>query len=251
MIKIVNGILRAALCAAFALVGLTAAACPAFAATSSLNVPADAKEFTVEIRVNEDAPFASAEFGLDIDGGADVKLLKYEKSAELGASVSEMPDEGGVRYANGMYLFGFASVLNNYSGSMNVGTLTFSYEGDAPSTLTLSRMKIARLAEDGETVEGDLREGEHFVINVGRADGTTADPDNTGNSGSPGGGAGGGAVTGTSLTVDIDEGATPLAGFLIDRIAYINGYPDGSVRPDGGVTRAEVASMLFRLLSYA
>ncbi|MDR1246513.1 MAG: S-layer homology domain-containing protein, partial [Clostridiales Family XIII bacterium] len=37
----------------------------------------------------------------------------------------------------------------------------------------------------------------------------------------------------------------------IDRIAYINGYPDGSVRPDGGVTRAEVASMLFRLLSYA
>jgi hypothetical protein len=47
----------------------------------------------------------------------------------------------------------------------------------------------------------------------------------------------------------IEDDATPLAGFITERVAYINGYPDGTVKPDGGVTRAEIASMLLRLLS--
>lgn len=34
-----------------------------------------------------------------------------------------------------------------------------------------------------------------------------------------------------------------------DHIAYIKGYPDGLVRPHGGSTRAEVAMMLYRLLT--
>jgi hypothetical protein len=50
---------------------------------------------------------------------------------------------------------------------------------------------------------------------------------------------------------DIADVRTPLAGFIADRIAYINGYEDGTVRPDGSVTRAEVSVMLFRLLSDA
>ena len=33
-----------------------------------------------------------------------------------------------------------------------------------------------------------------------------------------------------------------------DHIAYINGYNDGTVRPDGAITRAEVAAIFFRLL---
>ena len=33
-----------------------------------------------------------------------------------------------------------------------------------------------------------------------------------------------------------------------EHIAYVGGYPDGTVRPNGSVTRAEVAAMLFRLL---
>jgi hypothetical protein len=74
--------------------------------------------------------------------------------------------------------------------------------------------------------------------------------------GSGGGGGGGGGVGGVIApiiaTIEEEEtalAAAPLAGFITDRIAYINGYPDGTVRPDGGVTRAEVAAMLFRLLS--
>ena len=37
--------------------------------------------------------------------------------------------------------------------------------------------------------------------------------------------------------------------FIADHIQYINGYPDGSVRPDADITRAEVCAILFRLLS--
>ncbi|MDR2132694.1 MAG: S-layer homology domain-containing protein [Clostridiales Family XIII bacterium] len=49
----------------------------------------------------------------------------------------------------------------------------------------------------------------------------------------------------------IDDGKTPLAAFVAERVAYIAGYPDDTVRPDGGLTRAEVAAMLFRLISDA
>ena len=35
---------------------------------------------------------------------------------------------------------------------------------------------------------------------------------------------------------------------ITDHFAYVIGYPDGTVRPDGNVTRAEVATIVFRLL---
>ncbi|MDR2296225.1 MAG: S-layer homology domain-containing protein, partial [Clostridiales Family XIII bacterium] len=71
-----------------------------------------------------------------------------------------------------------------------------------------------------------------------------------------GGGGGGGATTATIADEEvplttIEDEETPLAAFITDRIAYIAGYPDGTVHPDGNLTRAEVAAMLFRLLSDA
>jgi hypothetical protein len=50
---------------------------------------------------------------------------------------------------------------------------------------------------------------------------------------------------------DTPDARTPLAGFVTERIAYINGYDDGTVRPNGGLTRAEVSVMLYRLLDEA
>lgn len=35
---------------------------------------------------------------------------------------------------------------------------------------------------------------------------------------------------------------------ITDHFAYVIGYPDGTVRPDGNVTRAEVATIFFRML---
>ena len=61
-----------------------------------------------------------------------------------------------------------------------------------------------------------------------------------------GGGSGGGG--GRKPTVDIpDDVPTGLDGD--DHFAYIVGYPDGNVKPGGNITRAEVATIFFRLLT--
>ncbi|MBQ8263764.1 MAG: S-layer homology domain-containing protein, partial [Oscillospiraceae bacterium] len=52
--------------------------------------------------------------------------------------------------------------------------------------------------------------------------------------------------------VDIPDDNTPLAPvpevFTDDHYAYVIGYPDGTVRPSANITRAEVATIFFRLL---
>lgn len=55
------------------------------------------------------------------------------------------------------------------------------------------------------------------------------------------GGGGGGKTT------IIPEEEVPLA-LITDHIAYIQGYPENAVRPEGNVTREEVAAVFFRLL---
>ena len=61
-----------------------------------------------------------------------------------------------------------------------------------------------------------------------------------------GGGSGGGG--GRKPTVNIpDDVPTGLNGD--DHFAYIVGYPDGNVKPGGNITRAEVATIFFRLLT--
>ena len=62
------------------------------------------------------------------------------------------------------------------------------------------------------------------------------------------GGRGGGGGGGRKPTVTIpDDVPTGLNGD--DHFAYIVGYPDGNVKPGGNITRAEVATIFFRLLT--
>jgi len=49
--------------------------------------------------------------------------------------------------------------------------------------------------------------------------------------------------------IDIDNGDVPLAEFIGDHVAYIIGYPEGDVRPLQDISRAEVATVFFRLLT--
>ena len=53
--------------------------------------------------------------------------------------------------------------------------------------------------------------------------------------------------------IDIDDENVPLADLpglnTVDHYAYIAGYPDGTVRPNGNITRAEVATIFFRLFT--
>ena len=71
----------------------------------------------------------------------------------------------------------------------------------------------------------------------------TAKPESGGGSSSGGGGGGSHKPT---VTIP-DDVPTGLNGD--DHYAYIVGYPDSTVRPQNGITRAEVATIFFRLLT--
>ena len=63
--------------------------------------------------------------------------------------------------------------------------------------------------------------------------------------GGSGGGGGGGVVDKTrKYTVDIFGNEHPT------HIGYINGYPDGSVQPEGDITREEITSILYRITNH-
>ena len=63
---------------------------------------------------------------------------------------------------------------------------------------------------------------------------------------SSGGSSGGGGGRKPTVTIP-DDVPTGLNGD--DHFAYIVGYPDGNVKPGGNITRAEVATIFFRLLT--
>ena len=84
----------------------------------------------------------------------------------------------------------------------------------------------------------------------------------SGGNGSAVSGGGGGNSGGKTRTpnnnndipeIDIEENDVPLAGApglnSEDHIAYIRGYEDGTVRPLGDITRAEIATIFFRLMT--
>ena len=58
-------------------------------------------------------------------------------------------------------------------------------------------------------------------------------------------------ITITNMYTKRHTAATPSKPTLNtgDHYAYVMGYPDGTVRPNGSITRAEVSAILFRLLS--
>ncbi|MCR4600481.1 MAG: S-layer homology domain-containing protein, partial [Clostridia bacterium] len=64
---------------------------------------------------------------------------------------------------------------------------------------------------------------------------------------------GGGGRSGGRATVTVPEPEVPLAETpelnKADHVAYVIGYEDGTVRPENKITRAEVATIFFRLLT--
>lgn len=63
----------------------------------------------------------------------------------------------------------------------------------------------------------------------------------------------GGGGTYTPPTTNIEDENPPLANVdglnLTDHFSYVAGYPDGTVRPEANITRAEAATIFFRLMT--
>lgn len=119
-----------------------------------------------------------------------------------------------------------------------VVTQAASLPGSATVTVT---------AEDGRTVK-------NYTVHLTLAPPPATDPgtDTGTNSGSGhSSSSGGGSHSATIIT----ESAVALSGLTLaalnmkDHFGYIQGYQDGTIRPKEGMTRAEVAGILYRLLT--
>ena len=106
----------------------------------------------------------------------------------------------------------------------------------------MDRTQVSSLQSDPEIIEV-TRDGDHLVFQVGSFSPFVLVYEED-NGGSHSGGGGGGS----SNDDDDDDDDKPELN-KEDHIAYVSGYPDGTVQPEGYITREEVATIFFRLLT--
>lgn len=83
-----------------------------------------------------------------------------------------------------------------------------------------------------------------IAVKANYIDSAVATAEFTKRTGGNGGGGGGTVVTPVKPSKKDDS----LKFNTEDHFAFVNGYPDGTVKPTGDVTRAEVAAILYRVM---
>lgn len=113
--------------------------------------------FTIEVELdNIEELFASAQFDVTVSDGTELQAVDI--SFDIDGGVSTISTGGKANGNEIVYLTGFFSIENQYSGKIKVGTITFNYEGDTAQTITLDNLEVFRLTgaiKDGlpETVK--------------------------------------------------------------------------------------------------
>ena len=217
---------------------------PAFSAyTGEITVPIGQTGFSIELVVNESEPYAGIEFGLTLSDENAVKFVSFQQGGAIsGASASPFTTVDGTHY------FGFYRSSNVFSGENMVGTLHFTYAGDAEQTITLTHMMIVRIDEDDQPV-GTKKDSPVAVYTVKREDsenngngGDEEDPENDdnvgsengsggtepgtnpGNSGNPGQSSGGGSSGNPGI--DIGDDDAPLTEYTGPKSRYFDDVPE-------------------------
>jgi hypothetical protein len=160
-------------------------------------------------------------------------------------------------------------VTNGSDGSVETEKL------DRPGEFVITRLAAGPGGDGGDSNSGDSGGGDGSGNGdgagggdgSGNGDGTDGssdeqDPGSIGGNGSDGSGGNPASQQGQSGQAglsasqaiagaadpesELADTAVPL-GLTARHIKYVNGYPDGTFRPDADITRAEVASILFRL----
>ena len=141
---------------------------------------------------------------------------------------------------------------------MNDSEATYKYE----HTVGTFQLKVKATSGSGKVESTEMlafdKDGAAFIIEVkdltvkiGSSGGTGG-----GGGGGAGGGGGGGGVINPSDKSDVSTGSSSGGNRYTKDIfgtehpehtAYINGYPDGTVQPDGYITREEIAAIIYRI----
>jgi len=225
----------------------------------SITAPANASRVEVPINVNTTmAQFEGAQFTLSFSGG-----LTYNSSASSTATTGALGGGSlmGVERDGNQYIVIFApgdKLIKPVNGYAHIATLVFNYSGNAPQTVSITEIKVSRLV-DNDTTEAGYPNSIEYTITRGEGGGGG---DDSGGPGGPGGGGGstggdpGGTTTDPVVTPPDDPtrigdtggpGGRPDVQPGIVYAPFIKGYPDGTVKPDGQLTRAELAQIIFNL----
>ena len=140
--------------------------------------------------------------------------------------------------------------VSNFAPVQLTYTVKLTKPETAPGTYGTEDLK----GEKNVPADKALFTNKRAVLNAINSAGTTLNPldfpkpsvSYTVKKSSSGGGGGGGHHRRPTVTIP-DDVPTGLNGN--DHYAYIVGYPDKTVRPQNGITRAEVATIFFRLLT--
>ena len=112
-------------------------------------------EFRVEFD-NIEESFASAQFNITVSDGAEVKAadITFDNGIKDKASGTVNTISSGGRSDGNqiVYKAGFLSTENQFKGKLMVGTISFSYEGNTPQTITLNNLEVYRFT--GNTKDG-------------------------------------------------------------------------------------------------
>ena len=147
-------------------------------------------------------------------------------------------------------------VLDETSKQIAIGdsfplALTADSKIQGKITWSSSKSAVANVNGDG-LVTGVANGKANITARIGDAIASCEVTVGTGAGGSAGGSTIGGGGASTRPDSKVEDKNTPPAGVRglnsIDHFAYISGYPDGTVRPEGNITRAEVAMIFFRLM---
>ena len=223
----------------------------------AVDITANSNRVEVPVYVNTNmAQFEGAQFTLDFSNG-----LTYNHTASSAATANAL--KGGslmeAKRDNKQYIIILApgdNLIAPVNGSAHIATLVFDYPGNTRQTVNVTEVKVSRIV-NSDTTESETPDDIDYVITK-TGSGTGDGPVGGGGGGGPSGGGlsdGGGTPTDPVVTPPVDPtqigdpggpGGRPDVQKLV-YAPFIKGYPDGTVNPDGQLTRAELAQIIYNL----
>ena len=211
--------------------------------------------FTITVPMAE-KPYSSLQFELYIPVSVELVSVTYVPS--IGARPPQI-QPGSAQDPNRVYndyFFVMYSTTNVFNTQV-VCTVNVSYTGSEKQTISIVEIKQVTAGMKDTFKSNSVKTVELVpyasVDSPGGGTGTPGD-----GSGTPGDGAGSpGAGGNQNPGEDIGDGDLPLVGMekpvaeldMSNLNAYLLGDPQGTVRPNENISRAEVASLLFGLIT--